>query len=283
MKGNKCNILLSLLLYTLIILTGCKDVNEFESVKAEEYVEEITYYSSYLEVERKANIYFPCGYDKDLKYDVVYLLHGKSGDYNSYKELGVLEQAKSIINENELRPIILVSMTVFTDRDNKSEDEYTFTQLAQKYDNCIYDIVDSLIPYINSHYSINEGREHTGICGYSLGGREALYLAYSYPEIFGYVGAFSPVSGVVETGSNNFTANKKALLDGFILNDGLEQPQTIVIVVGTEDTHCLKSAQEYSGLMTELNIKHIFYTLNGGHEASVWIDGFDTFLKKSFS
>lgn len=246
-------------------------------------IEEITYNSSYLGADRKANVYFPCGYDENIKYDVIYLLHGMSGNYKSYGEIGVLEQAKNIIEKNGYRPVMLVSMTVFTDRDGKGEEEYSFAQLAQKYDNCIYDIVESLIPFIESHYNVNTGREHTGICGYSLGGREALYLAYSYPDIFGYVGAFSPVSGVVEAGSNNFTADKRALLDSFELEDGMKQPEVIVLVVGTDDAHCLKSTKEYDELMNGLGIDHIFYTVDGGHEVSVWNDGFETFLKMILS
>lgn len=62
-------------------------------------------------------------------------------------------------------------------------------------------MINALIPYINSHYSTKIGREYTGIAGYSLGGREALYLCFAHPDIFGYVGAFEPVGGVVNTGS----------------------------------------------------------------------------------
>lgn len=292
MNVKKNNNPLLILYFTMILtmslfISGCsnKEVeNVIQETKNDNHtgVEEITYYSDYLGTNRKANVYFPCGYSQDIKYNVVYLLHGMGGDYNSYNELNVLQKAQNIIESYNLEPMILVSMTVFCDTEGKSEDDYTFTQLAQKYDNCIYDIVESLIPYIDSHYQTNKGREHTGICGYSLGGREALYLAYSHPECFGYVGAFSPVSGVVETGSNNFTSDGKALLENFDLDKDYEQPKTIVIVVGTEDPHCLKSSKEYDAYMTKSGINHTFYTMSGGHEASVWDDGLETFLKNVF-
>ena len=58
-----------------------------------------------------------------------------------------------------------------------------------------------MIPYINEHYSTRTGRENTAIAGYSLGGRESLFLCFAHPDVFGYVGAFAPVGGVVDIGS----------------------------------------------------------------------------------
>ena len=241
-----------------------------------EYVEEITYHSNYLDVDRPANIFFPCGYDPSIQYDVVYMLHGMSGNYDSYKFMDTLDRARGLITEYNLRPMILVSMTVFTDKDGLDESAYNFSSLAPKYDTCIDDIINCLIPYVNSHYSTNTGREHTGICGYSLGGREAMYLAYAYPEIFGKVGAFSPVGGVFED-----SLRTKALI-GDVGKD-FKHPDTIVVVVGDTDPYCLKSSKQYDEYFTSKGVDHIFRLWEGGHETKIWKAGFDLFLQDGFA
>lgn len=53
-------------------------------------------------------------------------------------------------------------------------------------------IVKTLKPYIDKHYRTLSGKENTGIIGSSLGGLISLYAGIHYPEVFGFVGAFSP-------------------------------------------------------------------------------------------
>lgn len=164
-------------------------------------IEKIEYYSPTTNATRNANVYLPYGYDKSKSYPVVYLLHGMSGTYEDYRVLGARPTAQNIVYEYNRNDMILVSFTVFTDVDRKQESDYGFSDLTARYDACENDVINALIPYINSHYSTKIGREYTGIAGYSLGGREALYLCFAHPDIFGYVGAFEPVGGVVNTGS----------------------------------------------------------------------------------
>ena len=226
-------------------------------------IEKIEYYSPTTNATRNANVYLPYGYDKSKSYPVVYLLHGMSGTYEDYRVLGARPTAQNIVYEYNRNDMILVSFTVFTDVDGKQESDYGFSDLTARYDACENDVINALIPYINSHYSTKIGREYTGIAGYSLGGREALYLCFAHPDIFGYVGAFEPVGGVVNTGSG-------------------EAPLLTLIVTGDEDPYCRVSSENYSRYMTEHSIDHIFYYRHGGHEAGVWNNGLYNFLRRIF-
>ena len=176
-------------------------------------IEKIEYYSPTTNATRNANVYLPYGYDKSKSYPVVYLLHGMSGTYEDYRVLGARPTAQNIVYEYNRNDMILVSFTVFTDVDGKQESDYGFSDLTARYDACENDVINALIPYINSHYSTKIGREYTGIAGYSLGGREALYLCFAHPDIFGYVGAFDHIfyyrhggheAGVWNNGLYNF-------------------------------------------------------------------------------
>ena len=82
---------------------------------------------------------------------IVYLLHGMSGTYEDYRVLGARPTAQNIVYEYNRNDMILVSFTVFTDVDRKQESDYGFSDLTARYDACENDVINALIPYINSH------------------------------------------------------------------------------------------------------------------------------------
>ena len=203
--------------FTVTGLSGCKsrtvsnevtteydtpdDYNDERAGVTYGNVDEISYYSPTTGSERKAYVYLPRDYDESQSYPVVYLLHGMSGSYSEYNRIGALYVAQNAVDDYNRNSVIMVSFTVFTDADGGQESDYDFSELTAKYDACEYDVINALIPYINEHYSTRMGRENTAIAGYSLGGRESLFLCFAHPDVFGYVGAFAPVGGVVDTGS----------------------------------------------------------------------------------
>ncbi len=53
-------------------------------------------------------------------------------------------------------------------------------------------VAETIKPLIDARYRTLPDAAHTGIAGASFGGIISLYTALSYPEVFGFVGAFSP-------------------------------------------------------------------------------------------
>ena len=204
-------------------------------------IEKIEYYSPTTNATRNANVYLPYGYDKSKSYPVVYLLHGMSGTYEDYRVLGARPTAQNIVYEYNRNDMILVSFTVFTDVNGKQESDYGFSDLTARYDACENDVINALIPYINSHYSTKIGREYTGIAGYSLGGREALYLCFAHPDIFGYVGAFEPVGGVVNTGSGETLYGNRGYLLPELVKESGEAPLYLLLRLPNSSVVCSSS------------------------------------------
>ena len=64
------------------------------------------------------------------------------------------------------------------------------------YDNFINDLTNDLMPFIEENYSVLTGRENQAIAGFSMGGREALYIGFTRPDLFGYVLAIAPAPGL---------------------------------------------------------------------------------------
>lgn len=284
--------------FTVTGLSGCKSRTVSNEVTAEydtpdDYnderpgvtygnVDEISYYSPTTGSERKACVYLPRDYDESQRYPVVYLLHGMSGSYSEYNRIGALYVAQNAVDDYNRNPVIMVSFTVFTDADGGQESDYDFSELTAKYDACEYDVINALIPYINEHYSTRTGRENTAIAGYSLGGRESLFLCFAHPDVFGYVGAFAPVGGVVDTGSGERVYGNRGFLLPELVKDGGQQPLVTLIVAGDSDPYCKESAINYSDYMSSHGINHIFYIRPGAHEVSVWNNGLYNFIRRIF-
>jgi predicted alpha/beta superfamily hydrolase len=71
-------------------------------------------------------------------------------------------------------------------------------------------VVKTVKPLIDQRYRTRSGAAHTGIAGSSFGGIIGLYTALSYPEVFGFVGAFSPSLWVGDGGMFHWVGEHRA-------------------------------------------------------------------------
>lgn len=107
----------------------------------------------------------------------------------------ILESATTLIAAGEAVPMIIVFTFMYTNPNKDNCDGITPDEVPY-YDAFLDDLTDSLMPYIESHYSCKTGRENTAIGGFSMGGRESLYIGIMRPDLFGYIAASSPAPGV---------------------------------------------------------------------------------------
>lgn len=151
--------------------------------------ETITYDSEVTGTKRHANILLPADYDADRQYPVLYLLHGLDGSHRTWKNKDghiILQNLTYLYGVPEMIVVFPNSAV----NENENTDGLSLREKVEAYDRTEEDLVTSLMPYINSHYSVKPGRENTAVAGNSMGGRNALNTAFRHPELFGYVGAF---------------------------------------------------------------------------------------------
>ena len=146
--------------------------------------------SRFLGNSRVLTIYLPPAYDTETRrrFKVLYFNDGQD------LALVALEQILyGYISLNELDQIIVVGIPASDNRDNEygtgniKDDSGQGTQ-AQQYEDFL---IQEVIPLVNSSYRTLTGPQNTGIAGQSLGGLSAFYTAWTHPEVFGIVGAFS--------------------------------------------------------------------------------------------
>ena len=233
----------------------------------------IKYYSDITGTYRHAMVFLPAGYDEDKEYPVLYLLHGLDGSHRTWKN-----KSADIILQNLYYFADVPEMIVVCPNSAVNEEENTdglsITEKIGAYDLTAKDLVENLMPYINSHYSVKTGRENTAIAGNSMGGRNTMYAAFTYPELFGYVGVFSAANVLTD---ERYAGVMYPLLDELKVTEDFN---LIMLCVGRSDNVCGEVTYRLHDALNEAGIEHIFYDTEGGHQNTVWQNALYNFTKK---
>ena len=224
-----------------------------------------TYYSEYCGMERGYSILLPADYSKDKQYPVLYLLHGIFGDEYSFsndqgnkiKEIVGNMAADGIIEET-----IVVCPDMYAKTDPAQQPGFD-AQACLPYDNFIYDLVNDLMPFIESEYPVLTGRENTYLAGFSMGGRETIYITLQRPELFGYVCAISAAPGVVPSKDMYMEHPGQIEESDMRFADGAVEPEVFIICCGTKDSVVGSFPRSYHELFEANGVEHIWYEING--------------------
>lgn len=232
----------------------------------------IEYYSEVTGMMRPALVLLPIDYDEQKEYPVLYLLHGLGGNEHTW-----IKKKADIIIQNMNYLYDCPEMVVVFPNSNVNESNSTsgmdYMEKCKYYDKTEEDLVGSLMPYINENYSVRTQKEYTAIAGNSMGGRNALYTAFTHQDLFDYVGGFSSVS-VVDTGHDFFPP---LLEDAVIEDEGFE---CLMIMTGREDFICGNSTYDLHAIFNKNGIEHIFYDVIGVHQDLVWQNAMYNFMNR---
>lgn len=244
----------------------------------------ITYPSTVIKndgvVNRNAKVALPKDYDENKKYPVIYMNHGIFGNENSLSGDNVQNVLWNAIAEGVAEEAILVFPNCCANEagagDGFSVEHYS------AYNNFLNDLKNCLMPYINEHYSTYTDRNHTAVCGFSMGGRVTLHVGFTLQDMFRYAGAFCPAPGIFDFSDMGVSDKGLFTPDTFTLKDEYMNDTLVMIVKGTTDTVVHKFPGEYHDALVKNNVPHIFYEKEGGHEAKVYKHGFYNFVRRIF-
>jgi enterochelin esterase-like enzyme len=217
------------------------------------------YQSKSLSRLRRLTVYTPPGYDANptTRYPVLYLFHGANADENAWYRLGranlILD---NLLAAGKTKPFIIV-MPFGYGVDPNGPNQKDNTALFGK------DLIDDLIPYVQSRYRTLADREHRAVAGLSMGGGEALSIGLNHLELFSYVGGFSSAIGAATEFPKTY-AGLIAAPDG-----ANRQLQLLWVGCGTEDG-LFGASKSFSEFLTANKIKHTFRASSGAHTWMVW-------------
>lgn len=150
----------------------------------------VEYFSETVKASRKALVYTPPGYSAETKYPVLYLLHGIGGDEREWARSGAPEIIlDNLIADKKAVPMVVVlpngrAATDVTARDPIPKQSPAFAAFER-------DLLDSLIPYIESHFSVKTDRDSRALAGLSMGGGQSLNFGLGNLDRFAWIGGFS--------------------------------------------------------------------------------------------
>ena len=216
-------------------------------------------------MERGYSILLPADYSEEKKYPVLYLLHGIFGDEYSFSgDAGnrIREIVGNMAADGYIEETIVVcpNMYAATDPDQKPAFD---VEACLPYDNFINDLTVDLMPHIESKYAVLTGREHTYLAGFSMGGRETIYITLQRPELFGYVCAISAAPGIVPTTDKFMTHPGQMAESEMKFAEGAVTPEVFLICCGTRDSVVGTYPRSYHELLDANGSEHIWYEING--------------------
>ncbi len=240
----------------------------------------ITYPSETTGTNRLCTIILPPGYTEEKTYPVLYLLHGIGGDHKEWLYGAPAEIIGNLVAKGDAPEMLVVIPNVRAAADDRVPAEVITPTNIAAFDNFINDLTNDLMPYINAHYSVKSGREHTAVAGLSMGGRESLFIGFSMLTTFGYIGAFSPAPGLLPDKELNYPGQFSEA--AFTVPAGSPVPYLVLICNGEQDGVVHSVASYYEQTLTANGVPHLYYTMPGGHDFTVWKNGLYHFVRQIF-
>lgn len=238
------------------------------------------YYSTTRERMTNVNVLLPPGYSENETYPVLYALHGYWETEDSLAAMGqVRNMLGNLISTGDAEKMIVVFPYIYT---SKTQEACTGLNLANSlnYDNFINDLVTDLMPYIQSNFSVKTGRENTAITGFSMGGRESLFIGLTRSDLFAYVGAACPAPGL--TPGADLSMHPGQLQENQ-LKPAYQNPYLLMITGGGQDGTVGTQPSAYHNILTSNGVDHVWhYVTTGGHDASSVQPHFYNYLRYIF-
>ncbi len=151
--------------------------------------------------QRRLSIYLPAAYDSQPAdtLPVLYLLHGTGGDELSWLEMGRLAQIMdNMIAEGKAKPMVVVMPNGIADLDAAPgqspymEGKASHANVSSWMGRTEKAFPTEVMAFVEAHYRVAADKRHRAIAGLSMGGLHTIAITANNPQLFGYVGLFSP-------------------------------------------------------------------------------------------
>jgi enterochelin esterase-like enzyme len=219
---------------------------------------------------RRFFVYAPPGYDSHAAggYPVFFLLHGSGNSETNWEAIG---HANFIIDnllaEKKVKAMLLVmpfGHAVPQGSPDQPRNNILFEQ----------DLLNDIIPAVESTYNVAAGGKYRAIAGLSMGGMQALAIGLRHPDKFAWIGVYSPVT---EPDIPQRYAAELAQADSLNRNLSL-----LWVGCGTRDPLFTRT-QAVDQTLTQHSIKHEFHAAEGAsHSWILWRANLEEMAQRLF-
>ncbi len=232
-------------------------------------LEMIEYESKTVGTTRKMQVYTPPGYSADKKYPVLYLLHGIGGDETEWQRFATVDVLlDNLIADGKALPMIVVMPNGRAQKDDRAGPNAMAT--APAFAVFERDLLDDVIPAIQSRYSTYTTREHRALAGLSMGGGQSLNFGLGNLDSFAWVGGFSSAPNTqppAELVPDPAAAKEKLKL--------------LWLSCGNKDG-LIRISQGVHAYLKEHGVPHVWHVDGNGHDATHWRNNLWLFAQRIF-
>jgi enterochelin esterase-like enzyme len=231
-------------------------------------LEMIDYDSKTVGTRRRMNIYTPPGYTSEKKYPVLYLLHGIGGDETEWQRFAAPDVLlDNLIAEGRAVPMLIVMPNGRAQKDDRPRGNVFAS--APAFAVFERDLLDDVIPTIETRYHVQKDRESRALAGLSMGGGQALNFGFGHPETFGWVGGFSSAP--------NTKAPAALIPDAAAASTY----KLLWLSCGSADG-LLHISQGVHARLAALKVPHIWHVTSHAHDAVEWRQALYYFVQQIF-
>jgi len=232
-------------------------------------LEMIEYESKTVGTTRKMNVYTPPGYSTEKQYPVLYLLHGIGGDETEWQRFAHPDiMLDNLIADGKAVPMIVVMPNGRAQKNDRAEGNVMAS--APAFAVFEKDLLEDVIPAIESRYRVYKDREHRAIAGLSMGGGQSLNFGLSHLDRFAWVGGFSSAP--------NTKPPTELIPDPQTSKDQL---RILWLSCGNKDG-LIRVSQRLQRYLKENDVPHVWNVDSHGHDATHWRNNLYHLVQKLF-
>ena len=232
-------------------------------------LEMIEYDSKTVGAKRKMQVYTPPGYSSEKKYPVLYLLHGIGGDETEWQRFAQPEVLlENLMADGKAVPMIIVMPNGRAQKNDRAEGN--IFAAAPAFATFERDLLDDVIPAIQSRYSTYTNRESRALAGLSMGGGQTLNFGLTHLDTFSWLGGFSSAP--------NTKPPAELVPDAAAAKSHLK---LLLLSCGNKDG-LINISQGMHVYLKEQGVPHIWHVDGNGHDATHWRNSLYHFTQRIF-
>lgn len=249
-------------------------------------LEQAWYYSAENDMTRRLYVYTPYGYNRKVRYPVLYLLHGGGGDEDAWSTLGrTCQILDNLIAQGKARPMLVVMP-------NGNPDQYAAQTLmiekkaevrkyASPFDNYT-SLTADIVPFIEKNYNVIASRKGRAVAGLSMGGGQSFFIAFRNVDKFSSVGIFSSgLIGSAAIGGKPFDAEE--LVPGLISEPAKFNKFDVIYLSCGEQDGRIDGMKDFRDQLNGLGYHGVVWEqCPGNHEWKVWRRNLSSFVQLIF-
>jgi enterochelin esterase-like enzyme len=230
------------------------------------------YTSKVTGTRRRVHVYTPPDYAQQPaeRYPALYLLHGSGDDDSHWVMLGQANViADNLIADRKAVPMLIVMPDGHVGQQpgkRETGDRWRRRELFER------DLLESVVPLIESTYRVQADPQHRAIAGLSMGGGQSIGTGLGHAERFAWVGAFSAAASADEPMLERLGPDPA----------GINQTLRLLWIAIGKDDFLLARNREFVKILDELKIRHVYQETAGAHAWGVWRGYLNEFLPLLF-